>query len=92
VALVAILSLAALDQLLRLGDDEAARGPDWAVHGGCAAESITGQMNYSYRSILYIISQLPDGDAAEPRPQACKQAGSPDWLADAEKVPLRGSL
>ena len=90
--LLAILSLAALDQLLRLGDDEAARGPDWAMNDGCAPQSVTGQMNHSYRSMPYIINRSSDGDDAEPGHQACNPSGSPDWLAGTEKMPLRGSL
>jgi hypothetical protein len=91
-ALLAILSFAALDQLLPLGDDAAARGPDWAMNDGCAPPSVAAKMNYSYRSMLYIISQSPDGDDADPGRQACNHAGSPDWLAGTEKVQLRGSL
>ncbi len=91
-ALLAMLSLAALDQLLRLGDDEAAPGPAWASSDGCSPRSFTDEINYSYKTMAYIISQYPDGGDAEPERHACHRADSPEWLAGTEKLQLRGSL
>ncbi|MDE2378016.1 hypothetical protein [Bradyrhizobium sp.] len=87
-ALLAILSVAALDQLRRLGDEGPAPGSDWAANGACDPGSIDGLMNSINKSIAYFIA----GDAPGQDRNSCDSSGSPDWLRSAETVQLRGSL
>jgi hypothetical protein len=90
-ALLAIVGLAALEQLPRLGDTQAAFGSIWAAADPCDPASIASQVNFQTRSARYAVSRRPAGEPdadAGPKRRVC----APDWLREAEIVQLRGSL
>jgi hypothetical protein len=89
-ALLAILGLAAFEQLPRLGNDlgdsQAALGSIWTVNDPCDPAN---PVNFPTRLARYAVTRHPaDGRGGSgQRGQACP----PDWLRD-PSVQLRGAL
>jgi len=92
-ALLAILGLAAFEQLPRLGDGQlgdgqAALGSIWTVNDPCDPAN---QVNFPTRLARYAVARrqaVEPGGVAGQKGQACP----PDWLRDREIVQLRGAL
>ena len=87
-ALLAILGLAAVEQLPRLGDSQAAFGSIWTVNDPCDS---TNQSNFLTRSARYAAGRRPAGESGGEVGQK-DRACPPDWLRGAEIVQLRGAL
>jgi hypothetical protein len=92
-ALLAILGLAAFEQLPRLGDGQlgdgrAVLGSIWTTNDPCDPAN---QVNVPTRLARYAVARrraVEPGGSAGQKGQACP----PDWLRDPEIVPLRGAL
>ncbi len=87
-ALLAIISLAAFEQLPRLGGDPAVLGPIWTADDPCDPAS---QVSCPTRLARYAASRHqagePDGQIG-PKRRACP----PDWLREPANTQLRGTL
>jgi hypothetical protein len=87
-ALLAILGLAAFEQLPRLGDGQDGLGSIWTVNDPCDPAN---QVNFPTRLARYAVTRrqaVEPGGVAGRKGQACP----PDWLRDPEIVQLRGAL